>query len=821
MLSIHEYRQHLRGLPDLLNPAALIDEGVLLNKDGSLTVGLHYRGPDSQSMADADLDLLSASMNHAFNQLGTGWTLHVHAIRNYSEGYIDDRDNFFPDPVTRAIDRERRYLFEREGAHLETRYALTLTWRLPTRSEQQLAKLVISNPREAESDLRRHIRSFLDRIESLTGILRGRFRIFRMTSEDLLTHYHECLTGLPHRVRVPTIPMYLDAVLGHHDAIAGFIPQISGQFVQVVSFMHFPQESHPDILERLTSLPWPLTFASRFIFLDPYESVGLLGKYRRNWFQKRHGVGALIAESMGGQGSAFMDSDALNMTADADAAVAEASSGAVRFGYYSPVVILRHTSETSLREMVKGTIEVINNLGFVAQAETVNAMEALMGSLPGHSFENIRRPLIHTLNLADLLPKTAVWAGPPFHPNPFYQAIYRQVTRGERREAPVLGFAETSGSTPFRICLHDSDVGHTLVFGPTGSGKSTLLALLAAQHRRYPDAQVFAFDKGESLLALCKGCGGQHFSLGGEDAELAFAPLANIHRSRAEQEWAAQWIEDLCALQSIVLTTNERRLVFDAIRRLAVQESRTITDFANTVASETVRNALSFYRIGEGRGGFLLDAQEDGLHLEGNQVFAVFEMESLLASGGDPKIVVPVLQYLFHRIDGMLNGQPSMIVLDEAWVFLDNPIFSAKIREWLKVLRKANCQVIFATQGVSDLRMDSPLRPVLMESCPTRILLANKEAGSAQLRPIYSDMGLSDRQIALIAGATPKQDYYFVHPNGARMIGLGLGPLALSFVGASGKEDRRRIRELSQQHPEDWTKYWLQERGVSAELLYV
>ena len=820
MLSIQEFRQMSKGLPDLLNPAALIEEGVLLNKDGSLTVGIVYRGPDGQSVGDDDMDRLSAGMNHAFNQLGTGWTLHVHAIRNYSEGYIDQRDCFFPDPVSRAIDEERRRRFEKEGSHLETRYALTLTWRLPSASEQKLAKLVVSNPREAENDLQRHIRAFRDRIDNLMGILRGRFKVHLMSSDDLLTHYHECLTGLDHPVRTPTIPMYLDAVLGHHDAITGFVPQIAGQHIQVVSFMQFPQESHPDILERLTALPWPLTFATRFIFMDPHEAVGLLGKYRRNWFQKRHGVGALIAESMGSQGSAFMDQDAMNMTADADSAVAEASSGVVRFGYYSPVVILRHADEAALRLMVKGTLDTINNLGFVAQVESVNAMEALLGSLPGHTFENIRRPLIHTLNLADLLPKTAVWAGPRVHPNPFYRAIYQKVSKGTRPDAPVLAYGETSGFTPFRLCLHDSDVGHTLIFGPTGSGKSTILALLAAQHRRYPDAQIFAFDKGESLLALCKGVGGQHFSIGGEEDELAFAPLSRIHLGRMEQEWAAEWIESLCTAQEIVLTPDERRLIFDAVRRLAVQESRTITDFANTVASETVRNALTYYRIGQGRGAHLVDAAEDGLHLENHGTFAVFEMEHLLGGGGDRKIVIPVLQYLFHRIDGMLNGQPTLLILDEAWIFLDNPIFAAKIREWLKVLRKANCQVIFATQGVSDLRMDSPLRPVLMESCPTKILLPNKEALSANLRPIYADMGLSQRQIELVAMSTPKQDYYFMHPDGSRLIGLGLGPLTLAFTGVSGKEDRHRIRELIRESGDNWIYRWVRERGLSEELLH-
>ena len=89
-------------------------------------------------------------------------------------------------------------------------------------------------------------------------------------------------------------------------------------------------------------------------------------------------------------------------------------------------------------------------------------------SLPGHVYANVRQPPVSTLNLAHLIPLSAVWAGPE---------------RDEHFAAPPLFFAKTEGSTPFRFSLHVGDVGHTLIVGPTGAGKSVLLALAATTTR--------------------------------------------------------------------------------------------------------------------------------------------------------------------------------------------------------------------------------------------------------------------------------------------------------------------------------------------------
>ncbi len=178
------------------------------------------------------------------------------------------------------------------------------------------------------------------------------------------------------------------------------------------------------------------------------------------------------------------------------------------------------------------------------------------------------------------------------------------------------------------------------------------------------------------------------------------------------------------------------------------------------------------------------------------------------------KNLVPVLTYLFRRIEKSLDGSPTILVLDEAWVMLGHPVFRAKIREWLKVMRKANCAVILATQSLSDAR-NSGILDVLTESCPTKVFLPNASAEDSSQNELYLCMGLNLKQISIIKNSTPKQDYYIVSPHGRRKVQLALKSKALAFVGASDKESIARIRELAKQYgPEHWQEEWLRERAA-------
>ena len=214
---------------------------------------------------------------------------------------------------------------------------------------------------------------------------------------------------------------------------------------------------------------------------------------------------------MTNEASVLMDSDAANKALDADAALQELGSDLVGQAYVTATVTVWGEDPRIADDRLRLVEKTIQGRDFSCMRETVNAIEAWLGSLPGHVYANVRQPPVSTLNLAHMMPFSAVWAGPE---------------RDEHFQAPPLFFARTEGSTPFRFCLHVGDVGHTLIVGPTGAGKSVLLALMALQFRRYAGAQVFAFDFGGSIRAAALAMGGDWHDLGGALADDVVEPVA-------------------------------------------------------------------------------------------------------------------------------------------------------------------------------------------------------------------------------------------------------------------------------------------------------
>ena len=260
--------------------------------------------------------------------------------------------------------------------------------------------------------------------------------------------------------------MYLDHYMGGQELWPGDTPKIGDKFIAVVAIEGFPPESWPLILRRLTALPIALRFSSRFIFLDQHEATGKLAGQRRKWRQKMRGFLSQVFRTQGG----YVNEDALLMAAQTESALSDANSSQVAFGYYTPVVVLMDESRETVLENARLISRELRRLGFAGRVETVNTTEAWLGSIPGHPYPNVRRPLFHTLNFADCLPLSNEWPGEAQCPSPLFP-----------REAPALMHAATSGATPFRFNLHVSDVGHTVIFGPTGRGQ-----IHASGHDRRP-----------------------------------------------------------------------------------------------------------------------------------------------------------------------------------------------------------------------------------------------------------------------------------------------------------------------------------------------
>jgi type IV secretion system protein VirB4 len=789
--NLRRQSDRLGGFPDLLNYAALIDPGIVLLKDGSLLAGWRYSGPDLNSASPEEMTALVHQVNAGLARLGDGWMMNVDLIRKPSIGYPEA--GAFPDSVTALIDHERRLHYTEEGQHFESRFALTLTWTPPTEMQSRAAGLLFQGRRATdwEETLDLFRRSLAENEDALSA----RFLMQRMDDGALLSHLNSCITARPDPFRPPAEGNFLDVLLGNHEFHAGFQPMLDDLHIRLIGLTGLPLHSWPEVTAFLDELAIPYRWSTRFIFLDAAEAERALRIQRRNWFQKRHGLSGMIKQVFSNSASqSFENKDALAMAEDADDALAEASSNRVRFGYYTSTIILMDENPSAADSNAREIAKQLQHHGFPAVIEHVNANEAYLGSLPGHGYRNVRRPLIHTRNLADLMPTTNVWPGEEINPCPFYP-----------ENSPPLCYAATTGGTPFRLNLHVGDVGHTLIFGPTGSGKSTLLGLLIAQFFRYPDAQVFCFDKGLSAFVLTKAAGGDHYDLG--ESEISFCPLANVNDDN-ERMWAQDWLETLLNLQGVTLLPQHRKAIWRALQLLGDSrpDARTITDLVRLLQDQTLRDGLDFYSL-HGPMGRFLDADNDVL---GSSRFQTFEIEALMAMG--EKVLLPVLTYLFHRIDQRLDGRPTLIVLDEAWVMLANGAFGAKIEDWLRTLRKKNAAVVLSTQSLVEVA-NSPQRDVILESCPTKILLPNPEAQNPVTADLYRKFGLTSRQIEMLSFAVPKRQYYYLSPAGRRLFDLALGEATLAFIGAGSKPDILQVRQMIAKHGDLWAGEWLRVRG--------
>ncbi|MFN7024522.1 MAG: conjugal transfer protein TrbE [Pseudorhizobium sp.] len=802
MVALSKFRHAGASFSDLLPYAGLVDNGIMLLKDGSLMAGWYFAGPDSESSSDIERNEVSRQINAVLARLGTGWMIQVEAVRVPATRYPAKERSFFPDQVSALIDEERRQRFERAEGHYESQHAIILTYRQPDRRRSGLIKYLYSdNASRSASFADRALQYFKMSIREFEQYLTNILSIRRMVTHEIdegrysVAKYDElfqfirfCLVGEDHPVRLPAVPMYLDFLVTaefHH----GLSPMVDGHYMQVVAIDGFPAESWPGILNVLDHMPLTYRWSSRFVFLDPIEARQRLERTRKKWLQKVRP----FTDQLFKTNSGAIDQDALLMVSESEDAIAAANSHLVAYGYYTPAIVLFGHDEAKLRERAEAVRRLIQAEGFGARIESLNATEAYLGSLPGNWYANIREPLIHTRNLADMVPLNSVWSGDAVNPCPFYP----------ENSPPLMQVA--SGSTPFRLNLHVGDLGHTLIFGPTGSGKSTLLALIAAQFRRYKSSQLFAFDKGKSMYPLTLAVKGDHYDVGaGED--LTFCPLAALE-SGGDKAWANQWIETLLELQGETVMPEHRGAISHQIELMSKSDRRSLSDFVSGVQMRSIKGALRHYTV-DGPMGHLLDAEQDNLKLSN---FQTFEIEELMTMG--ERNLVPVLLYLFRRIEKRLTGAPSLIILDEAWLMLGHPAFREKIREWLKVLRKANCAVVLATQSISDADK-SGIIDVLKESCPTKICLPNGAARESGTRDFYEKIGFNERQIEIVASSLPKRDYYVTSPNGRRLFDMALGPITLCFVGASGKNHVTRINELYTHHGDEWPQYWLQERGI-------
>ena len=408
MLNFSEFKKTPDRLSDLLPWGFLVAPGVILNKDGSFLSTLRYRGPDLDSSTEAELRSRAFQLNNVLKRFGSGWAIYAEARKVPAKRYPNSE---FPEPISFLIEEERRALFE-EGEQHDSAYYLTLIYLPPSDAVNKVSAFFIEKEKSGINygDI---LETYQVEVSRVLELLRSLFtEVGQLDEDELLTYLHSTVSPKLHPVRAPEMFAYLDGLLVDSPLITGLRPRLGDCYLRTISVMGFPPFSEPGFLDALNQLNFPYRWVTRYVALEKDEAEKELRKYRKQWFAKRKGIVTLMKEAFTHSESSMIDSDALRKSEDADEALTELGCDAVSYGFFSTSIVLWEEDQKLLTERVRQVERVLNSLGFTTKDESINAVDAWLGSIPGNVRNNIRRPLLSSLNLSHLFPFSATWNGP-------------------------------------------------------------------------------------------------------------------------------------------------------------------------------------------------------------------------------------------------------------------------------------------------------------------------------------------------------------------------------------------------------------------------
>ena len=770
----------VRRFTDVVNWSAMIAPGVMACKDGSLLAGWEVTGIDSESLEPAALAGRLGHLGFAISGLGDGetvWT--VFERRPWKPGTMPEGGGRSERSVLDLLDVEARAMLSQEGVAWSDRLTLFYAWK-PA----------------AHGTLDDDLTGFAEAIVRVESRLASALALDRLAAAGSeapcpLIGVLSGFLGWRHAPRFgpDDLPVGLDTILGadvRQPRRAGRLT-VDGRPMAILALDGLPVRYGLAPFERFQNLSIPFHWVTRYEALSARTARRGVRQRQKFW---RQGAADFVA-NVGGESEGRRDHYADDMAESLETVMARLSRGDEGHGHYVSLFLLRQDREEEDGSVLASRVTALRAMAddghYGLREERENAVPALLSALPGHTGVNSRRAILRARAMADLMPSRSIWRGRPECPSPRLPA-----------GTPALLLARARTGEAFHFNLHHGDLGHTLVFGPTGAGKSVLLGRIVAAWLRYPDAQAVYFDRQRSIAHACAVFGGT-FIEPGVAGTGSIAPFSHV--GRLGSQWGLSW---LSALVEHGLgqrpSTDQAAELRRAVKALAETPRPTLRDVAEFVQERQLRQVIAAWNEGPDGGIFDSDRADIAAGLQASP-FTVFETHTLFEA--NPAVSTLSVDYIFAETERMFSGRPTLVVLDEAWAFLRHPLWTERLRSWLKEGRKRGVAVVMATQSVADAAR-SELTADLLESSPTKVFLPNAEAGTRSSRAHYEALGLEPAQIAIIQGMRPKHDLYLTQPGGRRVISLPMGPATLSVLGRTGSDDSVRARRLAAEDPYYW-----------------
>jgi type IV secretion system protein VirB4 len=539
----------------------------------------------------------------------------------------------------------------------------------------------------------------------------------------------------------------------------------SSKLAAVISIKEYADSTVPGLLDRFLEIPTEFILTQSFLFTDRQASLSKIQTQQRKMLQ---------TEDL-----------AVSQIEQIDEALDDTTSGRIGFGYHHLTVLVKAETPKKLDQALANVEAGFLDLGIVAVREDINLEPCFWAQLSGNFPFIARSAMISTANFAGFASLHNYPCGKP----------------SGNHWGPAVTVLETVSGTPYFFNFHVNDVGHTTIIGPTGTGKSVLLNFLIAQCFKY-HCKIFFFDKDRGGEIFIRALNGAHSTIGVSQPS-GFNPL-KLPDTPENRAFLVDWLQLILTSHGETLNSEDLTKISEAIEGnykldLKHRTLENLAPFLGLGGAGSLANRLSIWH-GKGTHANLFGNEEDILKFD--QPFYGFEMGEILE---DKKGLPPVLAYLFHRINLTLNGQPTIIVLEEGWKLLDNPYFAPKIKDWLQTIRKRNGFVIFLTPNIESA-IHSTIGDTLVQQSATSIFLPNHKATSETYCGAFK---LSEREFELIRTMNP-HDRCFLIKHGkdsviARLDLRGLEDFIRVLSGTSKNVTvLDEIRKETGDDPENW-----------------
>ncbi len=757
--------------------ASLANARTIVLRDGSLLQVLHLQGLGYETADSVDLNHALAGRDAMLRAIAhSRFVIHHHVIRRRVNVSLEGR---FDDPVCADIDRRWATRLRERRQFANDLFVSIL--RRPAKGKAGLADRATSLSRHnnARAQLARELREIDSASETVMAALRG-YAPRVLGSYD--TPHGDCseplefLSALFNGEMRPMLTTESDVgshlpyrrVSFGHDAIERKGAGGERDFSAILALKDYPPQAAPGMLDAILRLPHEMVISERFAFVDRQianERVDLALRRLR-----------------------AADEDSATLRQGLVQAKDDIAAGRSGLGEHAMSLLVTGPTLEYLDRAAAECASALADVGAVAVREEMALEPAFWAQFPGNEDYAARTSMVSTAAFASFASLHGHASGEP----------------AGNHWGPAISVLETTASTPYFFNFHNGDTGNFTVIGPSGSGKTVVLNFLAAQAQRIRPRTIL-FDKDRGSEIFVRGIGGRYASIRA-GAPTGFNPL-RLPDSNATRAFLRRWITQLVSRPGEKLTPADESLIAGAVAANFEHEPalRKLRHFRELLGGSSRPGpddlaARMAPWCGAGENAWLFDNERDELDL--SQRVLGFDITELL---DEPSLRTPALMYLFHRIEERLDGSPAIILIDEGWKALDDPVFAARIRDWMKTLRKRNAIVGFGTQSASDALASSASTPII-EQAATQIFMPNPRASATDY---CAGFGLTEQELALVQ-SLPGHAHCFLVKQGAQsaIVRLDLSSMPDLLIALSGREASvRRLDELRRRfgnHPSAW-----------------